>query len=70
MIGRHGYSIFLYFVPLNRKEQWFTSIIVSRGDSSTNYASMEEIHVTFVHESAEISSFLMFMNSRLLMVFI
>ena len=56
MIGRHGYSIFLYFVPLNRKEQWFTS--------------MEEIHVTFVHESAEISSFLMFTNSRLLMVFI
>lgn len=31
---------------------------------------MEEIHVTLVYESAEISSFLMILNSRLSVVFI
>ena len=47
---------FLYYVTLNRKGQWFIS--------------MEEIHVTLVYESAEISSFLMISNSRLSVVFI
>ena len=47
---------FLYFVTLNRKGQWFIST--------------EETHMTFVYESAEISSFLMFMISRLLVAFI
>lgn len=47
---------FLYYVTLNRKGQWFIS--------------MEEIHVTLVYESAEISSFLMILNSRLSVVFI